>query len=100
MPEPSGQGPVALCPSGDRSQLVAKDKAAARPVDGECTYCCTLVVLDRADFDRTGSCASSERRHSALLTGLAPGPGLVPEPGPGLVPEPGLVLGLPELVAC
>ena len=86
---PSGQGPVALYPSGDRSQLVAKDKAAAHPVDGECTCCCTLVELDRADFDRTGSCANFERRHSVLLTG--PGPGL----GPGLE----LVLGLPELVA-
>ena len=87
----SGQGPVASCPSGDRSQLVAKDKAAAHPVDGECTYYCTLVELDRADFDRTGSYANFERRHSALT-----GPG----PEPGLVLGPELVLGLPELVAC
>ena len=92
VPEPSGQAPVASCPSGDCSQLVAKDKAAARPVDGECTYYCTLVELDRAGFARTGSCANSERMHSALQIGLAP--------GPGLVPEPGLVLGLPALVAC
>ena len=91
MPGPSGQGPVASCPSGDRNQPVAKDKAAAHPVDGECTYYCTLVELDRADFDRTGSCANFERRHSALLTGLGPVPAL------GL--GPGLVLGLPELVA-
>lgn len=87
---PSGQGPVASCPSADHSQLVAKDKAAGHPVDVECTYYCTLVELDRADFDRTGSCANFERRHSALLTG----PGLVL--GPGLGPG----LGLPELVAC
>ena len=60
---------------------VAKDKAAAHPVDVDCTYCCKLVELDRADFGRT-----EKGRHSALLT------------EPGLVHGPGL--GLPELVAC
>ena len=91
---PSGQGPVVSCPSGDRTQPVAKDKAVAHPVDGECTYCCKLAELDRADFDHTGSCANFERRHSALLTELGPAPGLVLGPGLGLGP------GLPGLVAC
>ena len=49
------------------------------------------MELDRADFDRIGSYANFERRHSALT-----GPG----PEPGLVLGPELVLGLPELVAC
>lgn len=52
----------------------------------ECTYCCTLEVLDQADSACTGPSACWRRTHSGLPTVLALE--LVLELVPELVPEP------------